>query len=872
MPITVLGLLSFSFVAYKYINVVIEKELSNSMLMSVGKSAESINRWLVTLMIEPEIMASTPAAKRINQDFSALDRQNINRHKVLYEKYPDIFQDIYAANSKGEYHTVQQSGDEFSIFVGDIANRPYFSSIMAGNPTQITPPLISRTTGIPTIFMVSPILDDQDHPQGLIGAGISLKYIHKIARGLKAGDTGYGFIIAKDGAYIYHPDPEMVLQEKITELDDPSEQELGRLMLSGGSGMYRYTQGGRGMVAFYQPIDVTGWSVATVLPAAELFAPAIKMMRLLAGITVILVLSIGTATLLAMQRLTRPLQTLAARTQEIAAGNLEGTALDVKSKDEIGILSQSFNIMADNLKQSLSGLKKSEDNYRGIFENSIDGILQITMGGEILNANPAMARMLGYSSAEELITTFAENGQELYADPEDYRQIVSRLLESGSVHDHEVQFVQSDQSTIWVAISAFLVRDSSGEPLRSEALVTDISDRKHAEQEREKLFEQLVQAQKLEAVGQLAGGVAHDFNNMLSVILGQTQLALLKTRPADPFHKSFLEIQNAAEHSANLTRQLLAFARKQAVAPQLIDLNQTINNTLNLLRRLLPEDIELTLRAGEEIWPVFIDPDQVGQILTNLCVNARDAIYGLGRIVIETQNTSFDSAYCAQHLPDCLPGEYVCLSVSDNGSGMNKRTQEHIFEPFFTTKGIAQGTGLGLSTVYGIVKQNKAFINLYSEAGQGTIFKIYLPRHQVSSQSAPLQPAERSVTLGVDTVLLVEDEPWLLDVSKEILEELGCRVLAAGSPNEAIEIAADQSCEIDLLITDVVMPEMNGRDLAALIGNLRPEIRCLFMSGYTADIIADKGVLESGVNFIQKPFTIHALAASIEQVMHRKAV
>ncbi len=865
MPIAILGLVSLSIVAYKYINIVIEKELSSSMLMSVGKSAESINRWLATIMVEPETIASTPAAKRINEDFDAFDVQNISRHKILHEKHPDIFQDIYAANRKGEYHTVLQNGSEYSIYTGDIANRPYFLSIMAGGPTQITPPLISRTTGIPTIFMVSPILDDNKQPQGLVGAGISLTYIQQIAEDLKAGKTGYGFIVAKDGTYISHPEHNMVMQKKIVERGVHSEHELGVLMISGGSGVYSYVQEGQEMVAFYQPIPITGWSVATVIPASELFAPAIKMMRLLSVITLIFALCIALAISLAMQRLIRPLQVLAVRAQEISAGNLGGTDLLVSSSDEIGILSQSFNLMADNLRTTLSGLKESEDNFRGIFENSIEGIMQTTLQGKMINANPAMARMLGYESAEVLISSSENIQQQLYVNPDDRNQLLSELRKTGSIHDLEVQFRRYDNDIIWVSISAFLVRDAEGEPLRIEGLFFDITDRRRAEQERGKLFEQLVQAQKLEAVGQLAGGVAHDFNNMLAVILGRTQLTLLDMKPTDKHYATFVEIENAAEHSVNLTRQLLAFARKQTVAPRHININQSISTTFNLLRRLITEDIELIFQPEDNVGLVFIDPDQVGQILTNLCVNARDSISDNGKIIIETHNVAFDASYCKKY-PDYIPGEYVCLSVTDNGSGMDKTTQKHIFEPFFTTKGIAKGTGLGLSTVYGIVKQNNGFIDLYSELGQGTVVRVYIPQQEGAQSLLRVEP-DPPILLNIGMVLLVEDEPRLLAISKAILEELGCKVLAANSPAEAISFVKDSQYTIDLLLTDVVMPEMNGRELAAQISKIRPEIRCLYMSGYTADIIASKGVLDEGLNFIQKPFSPQALAAKIQDVI-----
>lgn len=865
MPIAIMGLLSLSSVAYWYINNVIEKELSNSMLLSVGKSAESINRWLETIMLEPETIAATPAAKKINENFEAFDLQNINRHKVLHSKHQDIFQDIYAANSKGEYHTILKDEAGFRIFVGDIANRPYFISIMSGGATQITPPLISKTTGIPTVFMVSPILNEQNQPQGLVGAGISLQYIQQIAQELHAGKTGYGIMIARDGAFIYHPDNDLVMSQKLTDRHSATERELGKLMLSGQTGVYHYSSNNIKMVAFYQPIPITGWAVATVLPEAELFSPAIRMMRLLIFITLLFASAIGIAILLAMKHLTEPLQTLSTRAREIAEGNLDGDVPEVNSNDEIGQLSQSFNIMTDNLKETLSGLKKSEDNYRGIFEHSVSGILQTTLDGKILNSNPAMAKILKYDSTDPQAVPFPDSVLKIYANPNERVKVISQLQREGSIEHYEMQFFDRNKDKVWASVSSYLARDHTGAPLHIESIVSDINDRKLVEEEKGKLFLQLAQAQKLDAVGQLAGGVAHDFNNMLSVILGHTELALLKMETGEKHYKAFVDIQSAAEHSVNLTRQLLAFARKQTVAPQIIDLNHTIANTFTLLRRLIPEDVELIHAPSDKLGLVKVDPDQVSQILTNLCVNARDAILGSGRINIGTKNLTIDETY-SQHIPDLQPGDYICLSVSDNGSGMDKETLEHLFEPFYTTKGLNEGTGLGLATIYGIVKQNNSFINVYSELGQGTTFNIYIPRFHGENQPAPSLSTE-SLAINLGSVVVVEDEQQFLDITKEILEALGCRVLAFHSPHEAIKVLKDQSIDVDLLITDVVMPEMNGRDLASRISQIRPEVRCLFMSGYTSDIIAHKGVLDAGINFIHKPFSLQTLAEKIRKIM-----
>lgn len=392
----------------------------------------------------------------------------------------------------------------------------------------------------------------------------------------------------------------------------------------------------------------------------------------------------------------------------------------------------------------------------------------------------------------------------------------------------------------------------------------DISDRKALENE-------LVQAQKMESIGRLAGGVAHDFNNMLGAILGYTELAMEQVDPDDPLHTDLEKIQGAAQRSADLTRQLLAFARKQTVAPKVIDLNETVEGMLRLLRRLIGEDIDLAWLPGKEVLPVNIDPVQIDQVLANLCVNARDAIAGVGKVTIETGIASLDKEYCAHHA-GFVPGEYVLLAVSDNGCGMDEKTQSHIFEPFFTTKEVGKGTGLGLATVYGVVKQNNGFIYVYSEPGQGTTFKIYLPRHLAKTVTSPEKGPDDPGERGHETILLVEDEPALLEMASRMLERLGYNVLAAGTPGEAVRLAQEHSGRIDLLLTDVVMPEMNGRDLAKNLLSIYPDIRRLFMSGYTANVIAHHGVLDEGVHFIQKPFSMKDLGGKLREALDRSGL
>jgi CheY-like chemotaxis protein len=381
--------------------------------------------------------------------------------------------------------------------------------------------------------------------------------------------------------------------------------------------------------------------------------------------------------------------------------------------------------------------------------------------------------------------------------------------------------------------------------------------------------EQLSQGQKLEAIGRLAGGVAHDFNNMLGVIIGHAELALERLNPELPLFSDLQEIRKAAEHSADLTRQLLTFARQQTVTPKVLDLNETVQAMYKMLGRLIGENIELTFLPGEGLWRVKVDPFQIDQILANLCVNARDAISGVGQVTIQTLNSTIDKTYGASHM-EVAPGQYVQLCVSDTGCGMDKETVDRLFEPFFTTKEMGKGTGLGLATVYGIVKQNNGFINVYSEPGQGSAFKIYLPRHEDPPGQMQQQALTAPAVSGHETILVVEDELSILNMATAMLERYGYRVLCALTPTEAVRLATEHAGEIHLLITDVVMPEMNGRDLAQKLIALCPQIKCLYMSGYTGDIIAEHGLLDAGILFIQKPFSMQALGAKVREALDGK--
>jgi len=484
-------------------------------------------------------------------------------------------------------------------------------------------------------------------------------------------------------------------------------------------------------------------------------------------------------------------------------------------------------------------------------------------GATFISSN--VAQMVGYDP-EEFIRD--SNFWYDHVHPEN-RMIVSeevlRVFEE-ELHAYEYRFKHRDGRYIWVRDEMRLVRDNNGDPLEIIGFWVDVTDRKLAEEEKEKLQGQLLQAKKMESVGRLAGGLAHDFNNMLSVILGHAELAMMQCTPSEPIHADLKEIEKTAQRFADLTRQLLAFARKQTVLPKVLDLNGTVASTLKMLQRLIGENIDLVWMPGAGLWRVKIDPSQIDQLLANLCLNARDAITGMGKVTIETGNTAFDEAYCALH-PGFACGEYVTLIVSDDGCGINKEVIDHVFEPFFTTKEVGKGTGLGLATVYGIVKQNEGFIDVHSEPDKGATFKIYLPRFVGEAVEPKAESTAETPKSHGETVLLVEDDADILNVGRRTLERLGYTVLTAGTPGEALRQAKAHAAEIRLLITDVVMPEMNGRALAKLISDIKPGLKCLFTSGYTANVIAHHGVLDEDVYFLQKPFSLKELASKVRQAL-----
>ncbi len=507
-------------------------------------------------------------------------------------------------------------------------------------------------------------------------------------------------------------------------------------------------------------------------------------------------------------------------------------------------------------KRAEQALRRSEASYRGLVEHAAYGIYRATADGKFLMVNPALFTMLGYPSAEDVLQL--DISRDAYVDPAARVRILERCEQFGSAIE-EVAWRRRDGSTITVRLNGRPVRGPDGALECFEFIVDDVTEQRALE-------ERLRQTQKMEAVGRLAGGIAHDFNNLLTAILGSVDFLRRALGPEHPEHAETEEIQKAAVRAADLTRQLLAFSRQQVLAPKVLELDALVTNLEKMLCRLIGEDVELRFAPKAARAAVRADPGQLEQVIVNLVVNARDAMPRGGKLTIETATVDLDAAYAWEH-GTVEAGRYVMLAVTDTGVGIDRAARARLFEPFFTTKEFGKGTGLGLATVYGIVKQSGGYIWVYSEPGQGATFKVYLPRVEPGGEPVAARPSPARALGGTETILLAEDEAAVRNLARRVLEKHGYKLLLAATGRDGVQLATQHAGPIDLLVTDVVMPEMGGRELAQRLAALQPGLKVLYLSGYTDDMIVRHGVLEAGVAFLQKPFTPDTLLRKIREVL-----
>jgi PAS domain S-box-containing protein len=592
-----------------------------------------------------------------------------------------------------------------------------------------------------------------------------------------------------------------------------------------------------------------------------------KMTRTLAIAAAAIALSIGLVAMLLAWVVIRPIRQMTQAVSSILNNDFQHT-VPVTSRDELGTLASAFNHMTTRLSETVTELRQSEERYRSLFENAIEGVFRTTIDGRFLNANPALAKILGYASTTELFQRVVSVSQQVYASAPDRTRIITRLLNGEDVHDDDVELLRADGTRVYVALSAHLIRDASGTPQCFQGFFVDISEQKRAEAERKALERQLIQAQKLQSIGLLAGGIAHDFNNILTPIQGFSDLLQTELAPRDPKRELIYAIHKAAAQGRALVRQLLAFGRQQILQVKVVDVKNVILEFERMIRRTFLESIELVVQIPDEPCLVRADTGQLEQILMNLAVNAQDAMPfgGLFRVSVTTMR---HEQYDPVTYPDLPYGPYVVLRISDTGIGMAPETKARIFEPFFTTKSPDKGTGLGLASVFGIVKQHDGGIFVESELGRGTTFQILLPRQLGIPAQTAIEPIKPTVNLSPApiTILVVDDNEMVRNVCEYTLRHLGYQVVVAESPDSCLELVECMLKPPDLLLTDVIMPNMDGRMLYERVRQKWTEIPVLYMSAYPNDVIANHGILETGVNFLPKPLSMSELRDAVNTVL-----
>lgn len=802
--------------------------------------AQSLIVAVAASMVSEETIASADTAQKFLDPRAAL-HQSFDNHIFLFT--PEgrlIAESPFLPNRRGL---------DFSL-------RPYLQETLATTAPVISDPYISsQPHKHPVIMLTAPVFGKNGKIIAILAGGIDLtgpRLLGKLAH-KKIGKTGYLTLCTTDGTVIMHPDRTRIFK-KISE----SENALyDQAILSTEGTAETHSGEAVPMLSSFKQLRTKNWILAADYPQAEAYAPIAQGARiLLTGMLLITLIAFAVIRYFCLH-LTRPLLAFTRHVTELEGKTGDARIFLTAGHDETATLAQAFNTMLEKIDRQQAKLRQSEELYRTVTEFATDFIFWRAPDNQMIFVSKNCEVLTGYSEGEFLADPSLLDKLFHPEDQERWANHVHHANDRGMDLPLEFRIITKSGLTRWVSHVCTEINDEMGRPHGRRGSLVDISQLKQAEAEQEKLTSQLLQAQKMESIGLLAGGVAHDFNNILSVIIGYSELLLRNLEQTNPARKKIQAINESGHKAASLTRQLLAFSRKQVVQLTVCSLNQLILDLTKMLKRMIGEDLSMEVRTTAQDDTVFIDPGQMEQVLLNLAVNARDAMPKGGTLLIETENRELDAEYAKTH-EGVTPGRYVVLSVSDTGQGMSREIQAKIFEPFFTTKEKGKGTGLGLAMVYGIIKQLGGHIFVYSEPGHGTTFKIFLPVSQGEVGATP-KPAGHSLPRGDETVLVVDDESSLRDLITAILQPLGYTILEAGSGAEAIQKSDSFAGRIDILLTDVIMPGMNGKELAKTIAARRPETKIIYMSGYTDNAIAHHGVLDQGIVLLEKPITADKL-------------
>ncbi len=732
----------------------------------------------------------------------------------------------------------------------------YFSSVY-----------VDEITGEPMVIMAVPVINVFGDFNGILLAETNLKFMWDLVDRIKIGNKGLAYVVDEQGNLIaFHDISRILKREKVVYLEEVEKALRGHEAPIGGKlNVSKGIQGGY-VVATHIDLGTPDWVVVVETPALEAYESVIGMAKPLAGVMLLSFIIAGFSGVYFSKKITNPIIKLRDATRKVSKGDLS-TRMEIESRDEVGELAGSFNQMVAALYDttvSVEELKREQKRFQDIAISTGEWIWEVDAEGRYTYSNPVVEVILGYKPEEILGKHFYD-----FFHLDDRDKFKKAALDIFSHKEPFFRFlnanVHKSGHTVILETSGVPICSAKGELVGYRGVDRDFTERKKAEEEKEKLQSQLLQASKMEAVGTLTGGIAHDFNNILTAIIGNCSLLQMKIPPHDPLREFVDQISLAGERAGNLTKRLLAFSRKQVILPELLNLNDLIKNIEKLLGNIIGEDIELMTILSPANPVILADKGQMEQALLNLAANARDAMEQGGTLMIETTIRNLGDELFVTHGYG-QPGLFACISVTDTGMGMDKQEQEKAFEPFYTTKEVGRGTGLGLSITYGIVKQHKGYITIYSEKGRGTTFKIYLP---VAGGTATVEKPVRPVLLatGKETIFYAEDDQAVRKATKTIMEEYGYQVIEASDGEDALNKISQYKNEIHLFILDVIMPKKNGKEVFEEIKKIRPEAKVIFTSGYTKNIIEQKGILEDGFHFLSKPLIYDELIKKIREII-----